>query len=51
MAVIMSVMAILVLGVRLGPCSVELRYGIVFVTVSRLLLAISDFRDSSENVA
>ena len=50
MAVIMSVMAILVVGVRLGPCCVELHYGIVLVTLSRVLLAIRDFRDDSENV-
>ena len=47
----MSVMAILVLGVRLGTCCVELHYGIVLITLSRLLLAIRDFRDGSENVA
>ena len=47
----MSVMAILVLGVELGPCCVELHYRIVLVTLSRLLLAIRDFRDDSENVA
>ena len=51
MAVIMSVMSILVLGVRLGPCCVELHYGIVFVTLSRLLLPVRDFCDGSENVA
>ena len=42
-------MAILVLGV--SPCCVELHCGIVLVTLSRLLLAIRDFRDGSENVA
>ena len=51
MAVIMSLMAILALGVRLGPCCVELHYGIVLVTLSRLLLAIRDFLDGSENAA
>ena len=47
----MSVITILVLGVELGPCCVELHYRIVLVTLSRLLLAIRDFRDDSENVA
>ena len=43
-------MAILVLGVGLGPRCVELHYRIVLVTLSRLLLAIRDFHDDSENV-
>ena len=38
-------MDIWILRVRLGPCCVELLYGIVLVTLSRLLLAIRDFRE------
>ena len=41
----MLVMAIWILRVRLAPCCVELYYGIVLETLSRLLLAVRDFRE------